>query len=270
MSDTWDDDEDFLIDDVKEDSASPQSKWKMLIVDDEEGIHEVTKIALKRFSFEGKGLEFLSAHSAADAISLLKSQSDVALILLDVVMENDHAGLDCARQIREDLNLFSTRIVLRTGQPGIAPEEDVILAYDINDYRAKTELTTERLFTTVVSALRSYRDILALNEYREDAYRMLKRSNNTVQSLIDFSSEALAQIGQDFVIHKCNQAFASLFKQTPPALVGNNLKELKLDAIISCCTSNSSEASIQILNNQLQCKCEKTEDGYNVKLLIGS
>ncbi len=138
-------------------------QWKVMIVDDEEEIHTVTKLALDSFVFENKGLTFLSAYSGEEAKTLIQEHPDTALILLDVVMETDHAGLVLAKFIREHIANQTVRIVLRTGQPGQAPEETVIIDYDINDYKAKTELTTQKLFTTVVSALRSFRDVTSLD-----------------------------------------------------------------------------------------------------------
>nr|NJM02454.1 HAMP domain-containing histidine kinase [Desulfobacula sp.] len=56
------------------------------------------------------------------------------------------------------------RIILRTGQPGKAPEKKIILNYDINDYKEKTELTTQKLFTTITTALRSYTHLVELEK----------------------------------------------------------------------------------------------------------
>lgn len=136
--------------------------WKILIVDDEPEIHQITKLTLVNFSFEDRNLEFLHAYNADEASTILNDHSDIALILLDVVMETDHAGLNLVKIIREQMNNHCTRIVLRTGQPGIAPERDVIINYDINDYAEKSELSAQKLFTIVVASLRSYRDIIAL------------------------------------------------------------------------------------------------------------
>ncbi len=133
--------------------------WKLLIVDDEEQVHAVTRLVLSDFEFEGRGLEFISAYSGMEGAKRLMEHPDTAVILLDVVMEFDHAGLHLARQIREEFNNHSVRIVLRTGQPGQAPEKRAFLDYDINDYRTKTELTSDRLFTAMVGALRNYKDI---------------------------------------------------------------------------------------------------------------
>lgn len=134
--------------------------WKVLIVDDEREVHAVTRLALMELSFEGRGLHFLSAHTRAEAEDLVLQHPDIAIVLLDVVMDTDDAGLQVARFIRDEAHNQKARIILRTGQPGQAPERTVVLNYDINDYKSKTELTSQKLFTCVMSALRSYRDII--------------------------------------------------------------------------------------------------------------
>ncbi len=147
--------------------------WKVMIIDDEKDIHSITKMALKRFTLDDRGLVFLHAYSAEEGRKLLSTEQDVALIFLDVVMETEDAGLKLAKWIREDLKNQMTRIVLRTGQPGQAPEEQVIVEYDINDYKEKTELNRRKLFTTVFSALRAYRDLAKIEEARiyQNSYR---------------------------------------------------------------------------------------------------
>ena len=137
-------------------SDEPLASWTVLIVDDDAEIHQITKLALRDFNFQQHKLNFISAYSGAEARELLASNPDIALILLDVVMETDDAGLALVRYIRDNLHNNLVRIILRTGQPGQAPEQRVVQDYDINDYRAKTELTVQRLNTTVVSALRAY------------------------------------------------------------------------------------------------------------------
>ena len=155
-----------------------QTPWKMLVVDDEPEIHSVTRLALGNFSFEDRNLEFLHAHSGKEAIALMQDHDDVALVLLDVVMEEEDAGLKVARHVRQSLKNTTTRLILRTGQPGQAPENRVILEYDINDYKTKTELTAQRLFTTVISALRSYRDIVSLNLTRDEQTRAREKQQS--------------------------------------------------------------------------------------------
>lgn len=133
--------------------------WKVLVVDDEEGIHGITRMIFRGYEFEQRPIELISAMSGAQARELLAQHPDTALALLDVVMETDHEGLQLVDHIRNDLNNQDIRIILRTGHPGYAPEAQVIVNYDINDYLSKAELSASRLLTSVVVALRSYRDI---------------------------------------------------------------------------------------------------------------
>lgn len=141
--------------------------WKVLIVDDENEVHQATRLVLSDFEFNGRRLEFLSAYTGAEAKELMDEHEDTALILLDVVMEDPQAGLEVARYVRHEAENRLVRIILRTGQPGQAPEREVITEYDINDYKQKTELTSTKLFTTVTTAIRSYRDLLAVDEARQ-------------------------------------------------------------------------------------------------------
>ena len=172
--------------------------WVVMIVDDDVAVHQVTQLVMSDFEFAGRRLLFLDAYSAAEARLILQSRNDIALILLDVVMEHEHAGLDLAKYIREELLNTHVRIVLRTGQPGQAPEEHVIKTYDINDYKEKTELTKRKLITVFYSALRSYRDIMIIDQSRQ----ALRSSIDAITKVYDshnlrrFASTVLEQVAQ--------------------------------------------------------------------------
>ncbi|MBF0238750.1 MAG: DUF3369 domain-containing protein [SAR324 cluster bacterium] len=171
-------------------------KWKVLIVDDAEEIHLLTKMVLRNFTFMNRGLEFISAYSGAESRKIILQHSDIAVILLDVVMEEDDSGLKVVRFLRNELQNQLVRIVLRTGQPGQAPEEKVIVEYDINDYKAKTELTAPKLFTTMFSALRSYRDLMTIENNRRSLEKIIESSCNlyNLPSMRKFASGSLSQI----------------------------------------------------------------------------
>ncbi len=153
-------------------------RWKLLMVDDDPEVHRVTRMVLADFSFQGLPLQFLSAYSGEEALFMMQGHPETALVLLDVVMDTDDAGLRVARAIRETLNNKLVRIVLRTGHPGKAPENRVILQYEINDYKEKTELTAQRLFTTVTAALREYRDLKTIEKNRQGLDRILAASRH--------------------------------------------------------------------------------------------
>ncbi len=171
-------------------------KWKILIVDDEPEVHKITKTVLKEFLFEHKKLDFLSAYSGAEAIEILKDHKDIAVILLDVVMETDDAGLIVVKKIREELKNTKVRIILRTGQPGLAPEKDVILNYDINDYKEKTELSSIKLFSSIVTAIRSYRDLSIIEQNKIGLKKIISASRTIFQihSLTLFVEGVLTQL----------------------------------------------------------------------------
>lgn len=172
------------------------STWKVMIVDDESEVHAVTKLALSDFSFQSKTIEFISAYSGEEAKRLIQEHTDTAIILLDVVMETDDAGLLVAQFIREELGNTHVRIILRTGQPGQAPERQVIVNYDINDYKSKTELTAQKLFTVVMSSLRSYRDILAIDNSRLGLEKIINASADlfSAHSMEQFIDGVLQQL----------------------------------------------------------------------------
>jgi len=140
-------------------SAPAAEPWVILVVDDDPQVHAMTSVLLRDFAFQGRSFEVVNAYSATEARAVLAKRPDIPVVLLDVVMETDAAGLELARDIREGMKNDHLRIILRTGQPGEAPERDVMLLYDINDYRAKAELTAQKLFTALVGALRSWTHI---------------------------------------------------------------------------------------------------------------
>jgi signal transduction histidine kinase/CheY-like chemotaxis protein len=159
-------------------------RWKIAIIDDEPAVHDGTRFALSDYKLNGQGLDILSAYSAAEGRELMRRHPDVAVVLLDVIMETDTAGLGLVEFIRSDLKNETVRIILRTGQPGQAPERRVIVDYDINDYKAKTELTADKLFTALTAALRSHQQLQRMVETR----RGLEIIIEAASTLFDFKS----------------------------------------------------------------------------------
>ncbi|ETR72069.1 MAG: response regulator receiver modulated metal dependent phosphohydrolase [Candidatus Magnetoglobus multicellularis str. Araruama] len=192
------DDDIIFADETDEELTVPDDikRWKILIVDDEAEVHTVTRMVLDDFQFEGRGVTFMSAYSGAEAKKVIEENPDCALILLDVVMETNDSGLEVVRYIREELKNQFVRIILRTGQPGQAPEREIITQYDINDYKMKSLLTEQSLFTTITSAIRSFRDINIIERNRKGLEQILKSSVSLfrLQSLKQFANGALTQL----------------------------------------------------------------------------
>ncbi|MCC7348323.1 MAG: DUF3369 domain-containing protein, partial [Variibacter sp.] len=179
--------QDFVtfIDDHEDPLPDPSARrWKVVVIDDDPAVHDGTRFALYDYVLHGQGLEIISAYSAEEGKDVLRRNPDAAVVLLDVVMESDLAGLELVSYIRKVLKNETVRIILRTGQPGQAPERRVIIDYDINDYKAKTELTADKLFTTLTAALRSYQQLQRLVETR----RGLEIIIDAASTLFDFRS----------------------------------------------------------------------------------
>jgi response regulator RpfG family c-di-GMP phosphodiesterase len=198
----------------------PAQAWKLLIVDDEEEVHVITRMVMEGLTFSGRGLSLMSAYSASQARVILREQPDIAVILLDVVMETGQSGLDLVEFIRTELGNRMVRIILRTGQPGQAPEREVITRYDINDYKHKTELTAQKLFSAVTTAIRSYHDLRVIEKSRQGLDLIIASTRNLFQrhdmglfasGVLDQMS-ALLRLGEDCMFLHSPSGFAATFK----------------------------------------------------------
>lgn len=232
-----------------------EAPWKILIADDEDEVHQVTTVALLDIRFKGRPLEFLHAYSAAQAQYMLATQPDIAVILLDVVMETDDAGLQLTHHIREHMGNRRLRIVLRTGQPGQAPERDVVVDYDINDYKSKTELTRQKLLTCIVSALRSYDDIVAL-----------ERSRNGLQDIVAAAGTMLQAASEQAFAQQVLLQINALLQQPAAGLVVRRMpgsEDVQTIAVIGRMDDRDHAAAIVALNEALH-----TADGRHANFHI--
>lgn len=193
----------------------PNKHWEVLIVDDEQDVHDITTIVLGDFKFLGRDIRFTHAYSGKQARQLMESaEQPFAVILLDVVMETRQAGLDLVKWIRNEFNDHNCRIILRTGQPGDAPEEEIIFTYDINDYKNKTELNSTRLTTSTLSAIRAYNDIQTIEQTRSGLKNIINSTSNILTK--DSSAEWLQGILQQIVaLLKLDEAHAVHYGATP-------------------------------------------------------
>lgn len=174
-----------------------QRPWVVVIVDDEPDVHEVSRLVLDDLSFDGRPVEILSAYSAAEGRRIFEQRGDIAVALIDVVMEHERAGLDLVAHVRQRLDHRLTRLILRTGQPGMAPEREIVAHFDIDDYKEKTELTADRLYATIYAALRSYQALWSLEQTRRGLSRIADMASHLMrcQGMAAFAAEALRQMG---------------------------------------------------------------------------
>jgi CheY-like chemotaxis protein len=217
------DDPDLFVDDEATAGATSAeaSPWRILIVDDDVDVHVVTKFALSNTHFQGRRLSFFHAYSAKEALGKLHDTPDIALVLLDVMMETADAGLRFARQVREVLHNDLVRIVLRTGQPGQALEHSIIVDYDVSDFWSKTDLTTRKLFTTVIASLRSYATLAAAAQARDNALAELARARQLLAA-VDRHDLVLTLDASGRIVD-ANPRFCELVGMAPEQLRGRDL-----------------------------------------------
>jgi len=190
---TFIDDEEPLI------NQRPQSFWKVMIIDDEPSIHDITMIALKDFVFEDRKILFLNVYSAIEAKKCLATHPDTALMLVDVVMEKQDSGLSFVHHVREEQNNNLVQIVIRTGQPGFAPENEVISKYKINSYFSKTEVTSQKLISLVTTSLRTFqlsKQLASELEKRKKAEQRLRDLNKHLEKKIQERTRELSRANQ--------------------------------------------------------------------------
>jgi len=189
---------DFIFKEESEESksltvAKPHKKWRILVVDDDDSVHQVTKLVLADAEIENRQLDIVSVYSMEEAKEKLSHDDDFCMAFVDVVMETDHAGLELVQWIREELKNQAIRLVLRTGQAGSAPEARVIKDYDINDYKEKTDFTSNKMITTVYASIRAYRDIMTIQRSLDAFKKLIEATHDLLKKdqLKSFGSAAL-------------------------------------------------------------------------------
>src|SRR5919202_554881 len=185
-----------------------QNEYNVLIVDDDPDVLAVSKLAMRGFKPLNLPIQLYTAASKAEAIDLIQRELsipaglgvDLAVAIIDVVMETDTAGLELCDYIRNTLHNRFAQLYIRTGQPGVAPEREVIDRYDINGYFTKVEATEDKLYTIINSGVREniftltavyLLDLLnalaAFSDSRDAMFRVLEQAGATASARFKFA-----------------------------------------------------------------------------------
>ncbi|MEJ6003073.1 putative bifunctional diguanylate cyclase/phosphodiesterase [Paucibacter soli] len=185
-----------IVDDLRA-AGAPAHSWRVLVVDDEPDLVQATLFALRDERIDGRPLSLLTAGTAAEAELLIQADAEIAVLLLDVVMETPDAGLRLVERVRALPGRQALRIILRTGQAGYAPELEVIRRYDINDYKTKAELTQLRLLTCLTVAIRGFHQLRRIESHQRGLEKVVRASGRLMSergSLQAFADGVLTQI----------------------------------------------------------------------------
>ncbi|NBV06534.1 MAG: response regulator [Proteobacteria bacterium] len=190
------------------------NQWKVFIVDDEELIHDNLEMNLRDIEYENKKIKFLHSFSASEARNIIKNDREITVIILDVMMEEDSAGLDFVRFVRDEIKNDNVRILLHTGQPGIAPKKEVASQYMIDAYLDKNVTDNDDSYAAVRVALRSYKERLELK-------------NSSVKTDTDLMKEIA-----DHYIHLMKNSY-QLIKYEELLLIINSMLQLSQQILAS-------------------------------------
>jgi response regulator RpfG family c-di-GMP phosphodiesterase len=244
----------FLFKDEPEEEVSSKLKapkvWKVLIVDDDEAVHQVTRLVLADADIEHRKLEIHSAYSSEEAKEVLSTNEDFCMVFLDVVMETDDAGLQLVGWIRKELQNQAIRIVLRTGQAGTAPEATVIKEFDINDYKEKTDFTAGKMITTVYASIRAYRDIMTIQRSL-NGFKQLITSTHELLKIDQF--KAFGSAALDHLMTLMDVESSALY------IARNQLdfEQASSDLIIAACTGKYVSESESLESSEIEDEVKK-------------
>jgi len=160
---------------------------QVLVVDTDPELHAAARRALEGFVYAGHPIAVSAASSIDQASAMLRCDSDIAVVLLNVDLEAPTAGLRLIRWLRETLLAPDTRIVLRADQADRTPGYDTILRYDITDCCAKVDMTEARLLNGLMTALRAFERIRTLARHGE----RLAEWNRTLEDRVAERTQAL-------------------------------------------------------------------------------
>lgn len=155
--------------------------YTVLIIDDDSAIQEVTSVILEDFNHKDYNLNLIYANSEAEAMEIIEKTPDIAVIILDVVMESYDSGFKLVKYIRDVLKNNLVRIIIRTGQAGNISEKEAVVEYEINDYTDKTKLNSLELFSKVVMAIRTYEELVTLYKENKELKQIIKLSNLNIE-----------------------------------------------------------------------------------------
>ena len=199
-------DNDERIDEKIKGAMQPENAEKILIVDDEKDIRKLVGIYLKR-----QGYQILEAENGKQAIDLVRENSDIDLIIMDIMMP-EMSGTESCAVIREFSSVPVLFLTAKTQEP------DKNEAYDIggDDFLSKPFEQGE-LIRKVKALIRRYNVYKGREDNADGILRVGTISIDPHKRVVTKENE---------VIHLTDKEFALLF-----FLVKNRGRSWNLDEL---------------------------------------
>lgn len=160
-----------MIENIQHHQESLPDRWQVLIVDDDPNGHVMPQRALNELTFRRRKVEVIDAFSTGEALKKLEENADIAVAVVDIILQTEDEGLRLVRTIREEMGNRLIRIILRSGEERKFPESRLIIDYDINGYTGRSEDSAKQFLISIITAFRSYehlRTIYSLNKSLEE------------------------------------------------------------------------------------------------------
>ena len=199
-------DNDERIDEKIKGAMQPENAEKILIVDDEKDIRKLVGIYLKR-----QGYQILEAENGKQAIDLVRENSDIDLIIMDIMMP-EMSGTESCAVIREFSSVPVLFLTAKTQEP------DKNEAYDTggDDFLSKPFEQGE-LIRKVKALIRRYNVYKGREDNADGILRVGAISIDPYKRVV---------MKEDEVIHLTDKEFALLF-----FLVKNRGRSWNLDEL---------------------------------------
>ena len=164
-------------------NQSTNDNYKIIVVDDEEGILDSLSIFLKR-----SGYQFVGITDPVEAIERVK-QEHFDLLVLDFIMTPLHGD-----QVVEEIRKFNKElyILLLTGHKDLAPPLETIKRLDIQGYCEKSDKFDQviLLIESGIKSVAQMREIQRINEELKDTYEQLEKAYLESVQTIRYTVEA--------------------------------------------------------------------------------
>ena len=156
-------------------TSSTNEEYKIIAVDDENGILDTLSIFLKR-----SGYHFTGVTNPLEAIELVK-QEHFDLMLLDFIMSPIHGD-----QVVEEIRKFNKDlyILLLTGHKDLAPPLETIRRLDIQGYCEKSD-KLDQLLLLVESGIKSIQQMNVIKEINSELKETYEKLENSYMESIE-------------------------------------------------------------------------------------
>ena len=177
----------------------------------------------KALTLQNHGFSVVTATTGEQALNVLKSESNISFLLIDISFGKGSEGIELAKEI---LHTYDLPIVFLISQ---SEKKYVDKAKQITNYGYVSKDTDEFLFIETIHM--AYQLFQAKKDLKIENMRR-RESEGTLTAIYEHISTGIAQISLDFHIEAANAAYCTMLGYTENELKGKHLKEITHPEVI--------------------------------------